>query len=612
MRKKFIVLCFAALSLSSLTACNKHTHSYDVEHPVWAWSQFSSATVTFTCSNCQDTVKGHIVTLDATIENKETVKATCEADGYKTFVASATFLEKVYTDSKTQTLPKLGHVEDTSSWQYDETNHWHNCSNCGDSYHFSVGEHTFTEWETKIEADHYNKGSKERYCSVCKYTEVEEIAMSKFTYDEVKAIHDKFVTFDAKSYYISHVSEQLAYSIENIDDAEKSTHEEELNEWAKAAKAANDYFTTNFSVVIDAEGVDTYENVVTSDEFYDGYGTVLKINASNEFTGENWTFGANKKIEFADDVDTLVFAVYNKNPMDIMIANSACNKFYHPVSNGTWMENRNATSCLSNDWTEFQISVSELEDFDSLHIALYLMGSPYGGYGIPTVGDSAEKGSAYMTEIVGIKSAYYKTDAEGVVNKIEALKTLDKSSLTLWNGGQILEARNLYDALPSSVQAYVTNLSILEEYETAYAEIGTAYNTNWEASLINGNNSVISKSVLDYDEKYGLYNQISGTSTWIINLTPASNTAISASSAKIAIYNPNQSEYILWFYTTKSWTPAFNTNDAEGYENLKPGWNEYEVPLVEFEGGVVSGLTIAFNNTTEISDFKFTPIYSTK
>ena len=609
MRKKSIILCLATLTLSGLTACGtRHTHNYDVEHPVWAWTQFSSATVTFTCTSCEDSTEGHTVTLDGKIIDKETAKATCEADGHKTIEASVTFQDKVYTDTKVQTLPKTGHEEDTSSWKYDNTNHWHNCLYCGDSYHFSVGAHTFTDWETTVEPDHYNKGSKERYCSTCKHTEVEEIAMTKFSYDEVKAIYDKFATFDTKSYYISHIGEQLAYSIENINSDDKTAHEGELTEWAKAAKEANDYFNTNFSVVFDAESVDTYNNVTTNQEFYNGYGTVLKVNASDDFIGDDWTYGTNRMIEFEEDIDTLVFAIYNKNPMELIITNEACNKFYHPVTNGTWMANRNTTSCLVDGWTEFQISVSELEDFDSLYIGLYLMGSPYGGYGIPTVKDSSAKGSAYITEVVGIKSAYYKPQAEVVITKIEALKSLDKSNLTLWNGGQIFAARSEVNALPSSVRAYITNLSVLEEYEAAYAEIGTALNTSWQEGLMYPN-QIEFTSDIKYDNEYGLYTKLDVTSSKWANHASFSvvgdATITSSSTYKVAIYNPNESIIATNFYQT-SWA----LNATINLEAKK--WNVVELDSSWFQGGLATGLTITFTNVVPISDLRITPIYCVK
>lgn len=613
MRKSFITLFLATLTISGLTSCNSHTHSYDVENPVWQWTQYSAATVTFTCSDCDDTTEGHTVTENATITEKETEKATCEEDGYKVFEASATFLEKVYTNSKTQTLPKLGHTEDTSIWKKDNTKHWHDCLNCGDDYHFSEDEHTFSDWETTKDADHYNEGNRQRYCTVCSYTENEPISKTKYTYDEVKAIHDNFATFEStKSYYISHVAEELDYAIKNIEDTAKTEHEDELNTWAASAKEACDYFNENFTVVFDAEAVDTYQDVVTKEEFYSNKGTVLKVNADNSITGEHWTFGTDRLIEFDDDVKTLVFAVYNSYPMDLRITNTACNKEYKPVSTGTWKGGEaGPTACSGGVWTEFQINIDDLEKqgFDSLYIALYLMNSPYDEahrYGIPTENDSATYGSGYITEIIGIKTEYYKPQAQGVIDKINSLSSLDKTNLTLWNGGQILEARSKYNALPAVVQSLVTNLSTLEEYETAYAAIGTAYSYSWgDGGTSSGTIFTASNGC---DAQYGSYTEFNnidpGTTGWVPHFSPIGDAQITGS-VKFALYNPQQVVVSL-VLLGNDWGSAVNTTAA-------PGWNEFELSTGQFTGGVVSGFSCALaNNYVSTAGFKLSGIYAAK
>ena len=608
MKKRTIIIGLAALAISGLASCGSaHTHSYDVEHPLWSWSQFSSATVTFTCSDCEETVEGHSVSVDATISEKEYDKATCVADGHKTYEASATFEGKVYTDSKTQTLPMTGHKEDESAWKSDGTNHWHNCVNCGDAYHFSTAAHSFTDWETVLEPDHYSQGSKERYCSICKYTEQEDLPMVEFTYDEVKELYNKFATFNYQSYFVSHIAEELEYALEHISEDAEAAYQSELEQWANAVKEATDYFDANFSVVIDAEGMDTYANTATSKEFYDGFGAVLKVNASSDFTGENWTFGTDRKVNFEEDIKTLVFAVYNDNPMDLMITNGDVNKFVQPVSDGIWQESRHATTCNAKAWTTFEIAVDDLADFDSVHIGLYLMGSPYGGYGIPSIVDADTNGSGYITEVVGIKSAYYETYYEtkiqSATDAIEKLKSLDKSSLTLWNGGQIFEARAEVDVLPATVKKYVSNLSILEEYEAAYAEIGTAYSTRWQGGLVSPVTTF--DPVFDYDETYGLYTEFNSVafSTWVPNFSPIGNTTISGT-AKVALYNPEQREVAL-VILGNDWSNAINAVAA-------PGWNEFDVPAETFNGGVASGFSIALANATMTSGYRLTGVYSAK
>ena len=483
MRKSFITLFLATLTISGLTSCNSHTHSYDVENPVWQWTQYSAATVTFTCSDCEDTTEGHTVTENATITEKQTVKATCEEDGYKVFEASATFLEKVYTNSKTQTLPKLGHTEDTSKWKYNETSHWHDCLNCGDAHHFSVEEHTFSDWSVTKEADHYSKGTKERYCTVCNKTENTDIEMTKFTYAEVKALHDKFATFtNIKSYFISHAAEDLAYSIENIDPNEKIGHEDELTKWGSDANESKTYFNENFSVVFDSEAMDTYSKTISTREFYNGYGSVLKVNgdATKLDKQEIWDVGSNRKTTFDEDIEALVFAVYNTQPMNVTLINSNSSEHVVPFyTNGTIGTNKEVT-CDANKWTEFHFYVSDVTKLDEFYIGLYLTNGLT--YGIPTSDEAATKGSGYITEVVGVKSTYYKSLAASVTTLITGLsEDLDLENITLADGTQINNVKDQYDALPLPAQKYVTNLDTLQKYVDAFTK---AYYTELASGVV--------------------------------------------------------------------------------------------------------------------------------
>ena len=78
-------------------------HAYG--EPVWKWNDDFTASATFTCGNDAS----HVETVNAAVTNEVTTAATCEADGVRTYTAKVTFEDKEYTDTKTETLPALGH-----------------------------------------------------------------------------------------------------------------------------------------------------------------------------------------------------------------------------------------------------------------------------------------------------------------------------------------------------------------------------------------------------------------------------------------------------------------------------------------------------------------------
>ena len=74
-------------------------HSYG--EPVWAWAEdYSAATATFSCECGDEQI------LDAEISSERT-EPTTEADGQVVYTATVGFLGTVYTDTQTETLPKL-------------------------------------------------------------------------------------------------------------------------------------------------------------------------------------------------------------------------------------------------------------------------------------------------------------------------------------------------------------------------------------------------------------------------------------------------------------------------------------------------------------------------
>ncbi|MBM6922079.1 hypothetical protein H6A12_13260, partial [Phocea massiliensis] len=68
--------------------------------------------------------------------------------------------------------PMLEHEHSYGDWQKDETQHWKECR-CGEKT--EVGNHTFGDWTITKEPTTTETGSRERTCSICKYTQEETI-----------------------------------------------------------------------------------------------------------------------------------------------------------------------------------------------------------------------------------------------------------------------------------------------------------------------------------------------------------------------------------------------------------------------------------------------------
>lgn len=100
-------------------------HAY--AKPVFDWQGNENCTATVTCSAC-----GKEQNVSCTV-NAETVPATETKEGKITYTATAVLDGKQYTDAQTEILPKLEHTHSfAESWLSDKTNHWKQCSACGE------------------------------------------------------------------------------------------------------------------------------------------------------------------------------------------------------------------------------------------------------------------------------------------------------------------------------------------------------------------------------------------------------------------------------------------------------------------------------------------------
>ena len=100
-------------------------HTYG--EPVWNWADdYSSATATFTCSEC-----GDVQTLDATVTSEEDTE-----NGKIIYTAKVTFNETEYTDTVSVDIPACEHTYGEPVWawadDYSSATATFTCSKCGD------------------------------------------------------------------------------------------------------------------------------------------------------------------------------------------------------------------------------------------------------------------------------------------------------------------------------------------------------------------------------------------------------------------------------------------------------------------------------------------------
>ncbi len=93
---------------------------------------------------------------------------------------------------QTETIPMLEHEHSYGDWQKDETQHWKECR-CGEKT--EVGNHTFDDWTITKEPTTTVTGSRERTCSICKYTQKETLPVN--THD----VHDEAWKYDETQHW---------------------------------------------------------------------------------------------------------------------------------------------------------------------------------------------------------------------------------------------------------------------------------------------------------------------------------------------------------------------------------------------------------------------------
>lgn len=157
--------CTVALSACAFAACGQqqeHVHSYGMN-----WTR--TETHHYYAATCEHSDEKIAYGLHAWGEPVVTKAATESEEGSQTLTCV------VCGKTKTESIDVKGHTY-SANWSADETHHYH-AATCSHTSEKSGEEaHTFGEWETILKATHTSKGARSRSCTVCNYTETEEVA----------------------------------------------------------------------------------------------------------------------------------------------------------------------------------------------------------------------------------------------------------------------------------------------------------------------------------------------------------------------------------------------------------------------------------------------------
>ena len=154
-----------------------------------------------------------------------TTPATCTTDGVKTYTCD------VRKHTKTVTIPKVDHQYE---WKHDETNHWQECSVCGNTidkaehtyaphkceetatctkagcgYVKSAGQHSWNDGEVTTPATCTTDGVKTYTCKVCSETKTEPIKASGHSLTKVEAVAATCTEGGNNEYYTCSVCKKV-------------------------------------------------------------------------------------------------------------------------------------------------------------------------------------------------------------------------------------------------------------------------------------------------------------------------------------------------------------------------------------------------------------------
>ena len=181
---------------------------------------------------------------------------------YKRLASMNTLVKDFVFVIENKTKPAHVHTADTE-WHKDATNHWHECT-AGDGYKMDSAAHTFGAWEEHASAQPCKvKGTKTRACSVCGYTQEEELDLAEHTWVADESKTDVPATCIAGTHYekCSVCGETRETAIPKDPDAEHTWGEWEIVTEATCAQGQRKRVCSkcgieDFEVIAPADGVE--------------------------------------------------------------------------------------------------------------------------------------------------------------------------------------------------------------------------------------------------------------------------------------------------------------------------------------------------------------------
>ena len=137
-------------------------HQHNWGEPVYTWAEDGkTCTAVRTCAEDSS----HVEKAEAEVTGKVTTPATCTAKGQTTYTAT---FESSWAGTQTKVVEDVEMLPHSygATWEADETNHWHVCTECGAKTDEAA--HNY-EWIIDQEATNMQNGSKHQECSVCGY-----------------------------------------------------------------------------------------------------------------------------------------------------------------------------------------------------------------------------------------------------------------------------------------------------------------------------------------------------------------------------------------------------------------------------------------------------------
>ena len=238
-----------------IETCDPGNHDYEAE---FAWTEVTdadgnktgeyTAVATLTCAVCGDQVTN--LQAEVTIDEENSIPATCKDEGENIYIAKVTYEDKSYTDEKRVATSTTDHTweeeyrgdkEATCEEAGSESIH---CSVCGATKAGSAKEipatgHDWDEGKVTKEASCAEEGEKTYTCTKCGETKTEIIEKLDHTWEDEYTVDKKATCEEAGSESI-HCSVCGAIQEESVKEIPKTEHDWNEGEVTKEASCAEE------------------------------------------------------------------------------------------------------------------------------------------------------------------------------------------------------------------------------------------------------------------------------------------------------------------------------------------------------------------------------------